>query len=381
MSFYTRNIETLTGPVAFAAGAPKWRFELANLGGTALGDLTQTMNRKVTTQLVKPGTIEFTVPAHHPEVTDLLANQHVYIKAYRENILQMVAETTALQVVGTAEERSIRVVATEAPWIMLMKRLIGKSTAGVTFTSLDRAEIARQILALVNAESNSKVQAGSITYAGSTATAGPWYYKKAMEAITELGAPLNGYDWWFTPLEPSTGNVGALNTAPVRGAYRPNAVLEYGTGRANAREYEWRITLGDRISRAYSLPPSYPNNSGLVVASSFDAVTELSIGRREDLVEADLGDAAGDLRQDLTDETVNVRKNPKNVFLIQPAANDDTGRVPQYLTDYDLGDIIEGRVLDQDVLMLDALVRVYGVEAEIDDLGNEQITVGLVDEG
>jgi len=379
MAFFTRNTETLTGPVAFAMGAPKWRFELADLTGTALGDLTQARDRKITQQLVKPTTIEFTLDTFHPEVYDLLYNQHVYIKAYRENQLITTCETTALQVIGQGEERSIRVVATEAPWVMLMKRLIGKSTAGITMEDMDRSTMAQVIVFFVNLEATSKVEVGSVMSAGSTATA-TFTYKRAMEAITELGAPLNGFDWWFTPTEPSTGTVGRLNIAPIRGGYRPNAVFEYGTGRANAREYEWRIALGDRISRAYSLPPSYPKNSGLVVASSVDTATELNIGRREDLIESDLGDAAGDLRQALTDEAVSIRKNPKNVFLIQPAPNDDTGRVPQYLLDYDVGDIIEGRVQDQDILMLDALVRVYGVEVELDDLGNEQITLGLVQE-
>lgn len=379
MSFFDRHIAPLDGPAAYSPGAPKWRFELATLDGTAVADISDVSSRKITQQLVKPGTIEFTMPTYHRGLFDLLYNQHLYVKAYRENQLMMVCETTALQVVGTDQERSVRVVCQEAPWIMLQKRLLGKSPSGLSMT-LDRAAMVSLILVLVNIESDSKVGLGSIESAGSTASAN-FTYKPAMEAITELGAPLNGFDWWFTPVEPSTGQVGLINVAPIRGGYRPNAVFEYGTGRHNAREYEWRITTGDRISRAYSLPPQYPNNTGLVVASASDSATELNIGRREVLVESDYGDAAGDLRQDLVDEVVAVRKNPKNVFLVQPAEQDDTGRVPQYLTDYDIGDIVEGRVQDQDVLMLDALVRIYGVEVELDDLGRESITLGLVEEG
>lgn len=382
MAFFSTHTATLPGSTTFAPGEPKWRFELADLPGTPLGDITDAKDRRITKQLVKPNTVEFTLPMSHPRINDLLSNQHMHVNVYRENELDTVAETTALQVVGSGSERSVRVVATEAGWVRLQKRLIGKSTTGVTFTSSDRAYMALLILLIVDAEADCRVGAGTLMPAGATATAGPWYYKRAMEAITELGAPLNGFDWWFTPVDPEGGgNVALLNTASVRGAYRPNAVFEYGTGQFNAREYEWRITLGDRISRAYSLPPQYPNNAGLVVASSSDSTTELNIGRREDIIESDLGDAGGTLRQALTDEAVAVRKNPKNVFLIQPASDDGTGRVPTYLTDYDIGDIVEGRVLDQETLLLDALVRVYGVQIELDDLGNEQITLGLVDEG
>lgn len=379
-----RHVQTLPAPVAFPPGAPKWRFELAELDGDKIGDITGVRDRKVTYMLVKPQTVAFTMDLSHGMMPDLLSRQHVLIKAYRENDLQMVAETTAMQVLGDSSAHSIRVVATEQPWVKLRKRLIGRSAAGVSFTSTDRSYIAAQVLALANAEAATGTNIGGIQPSNSVASAGTWHYKPVLEAITELGAPLNGFDFWFTPVEPTGGNVNStnarLNIAPVRGSFQANAVFEYGTGKANARAYEWQITLGDRLSRAYALPAKYPNNDGIVVVSSVDSATETAIGRREEVVPHDLGDPEGDFRQMLTDEHIRIRKNPKQIFLIQPAYDDGTGRVPSFLKDYNIGDLVEGRVKDQDLLMLDAWVRVYGAEVSLDDQGAEEITLALVNE-
>lgn len=377
MPYVDRHISLLAGPSAAASGGGAWRFELEAFGSGPIGDLTDVKDRTVTFQLVRPGTIEFTMPTHHPRMDELLTYQHLYIKAYRNNILRMVTETTRLQVVGSGTERSIRVTATESGVVRLTKRLIGKSAAGVTYTNIDRTEMVRLGLAAVNSEAGTGVVFGG-AMPSTIATAGPWRYKRLMEAIVELGKPLNGFDWWFDPVEPSTGPHARIQMAPVRGAFRPNAIFEYGTGSANAREYEWLIDVGERISDAYVLPATYPDNTGLAVATAGDNTTRANIGRREDVVQNDLVDY--DLRLGLAEETVAIRKNPKNVFVIQPAYDDGTGRVPTVFEDYDVGDVITGRVNDQGALLLNGYVRVYGVRAAIDDQGAEELTLALVDE-
>lgn len=590
-----------------AAGAaiPLWRFEYATLAGTALAEVTNVRSRRLTYQLNAPTTVEFTMNLLDPAMDDLLTNPHGLVKCYKRGVLRMVAEVTSLQLVGREGERSIRVLATEAPWIRLEKRLIGQAVNGAYYEAMDRAAIVVAALKEVNDIADTKVKTGSIA-ATSIATAGPFYFKPVGELIRDLGLPLNGYDWWYSPADPATdGAVGYLNISPLRGALRNDAIFEFGIGRTNVREYELQIDAQQIITRAISLPPSFPDNLGLEVVSApkldyrqlvvddspahywrlgetsgteakdemdinggtyvgftgefdiknsplgaiegdpnkskfFDGIndyitmgytpftqgstrtfegwamltvttstlrllfasatattanacicqirpsdlsfvfnpvntdtpsewigawpgknrwvhwalifndgantTELfingeskgirtqaktynaapgnlrigsmnatssrwqgrmdefavyesaltasqirehaiqsrsqgisaTLGQREEVIEADLADA--DLRQLLVDEHVAVRTGPRNVFVFQPHVNDDTGRVPSFLEDYDIGDIIRGRVNDSNLVVLDGLVRVYGAVVELDDEGTEAVTLTLVDE-
>jgi hypothetical protein len=49
--------------------------------------------------------------------------------------------------------------------------------------------------------------------------------------------------------------------------------------------------------------------------------------------------------------------------------------------DYDVGDMLRGRVNDQNLLLLDGVVRVYKAEISLDDTGVEEVKLTTVDEG
>lgn len=364
------------------AVTPLWNFYLADLKGNRLADLTRTKTRKVTTRLNKPTSVEFSMELFNPAMRFLMgqANQHLLVQATRSDVLIAQCEIAGGSMSGS--DASIKVTGTDTAYQRLIGRHVGKSVIGTNFTG-DRTNIISQALTIVNAEKNSLVAMGS-TGVTSTVTAGPYRYKPFLELLNELGNTLNGYDHWITPTSvPSTGIYGYLNTAALRGTFKPNVVFEYGTGQKNARDWSYKWDTLNRITRGIHLPPSFPENTGLSVierpTSPLVAIEDTEgLGRRESIIEGgDVYDTT--LRNTLVDEHILVRQQPRALFEIQPALQAETGQ-PQPFVDYDIGDIIEARVLDNGLAFLDALVRIYGITIELDENGNETVTLLVVDE-
>lgn len=368
-------------PTTWSETEPQWRLIYSDLAGNNLADVSAATDRVFRSVLNQPVTVQFTLNPLDPATPKVLSNKVGLVKVYKRRSLVTVAETSSIQVAGEGTDRKIAVVATEAPWVRLQKRIIGQGASGVTYTSLDRGEIARRILQTENGRSDTGCRPGSIS-PSSVATAGPWYVKRAAEAISELGAPLNGFDIWFEPKDPAEAPVGVnsyMHIAPLRGGLRQNAIFEYGTGRANLRSYGWQIDNTGLINNAISVPAAYPDNLALTLISAGDLGSALTYGLREDIIENDLVDTA--LRTALAQEHIAVRKQPRNVYTFQPHHDDFSGRVPAFPFDYNVGDVVTGRVNDADVLQLSGQVRVYGVEVNLpDESGSEEVTLTVVDE-
>lgn len=368
-------------PSDWDSAQSQWQVLYSDLSGENLADISDATNRTFAWNLNQPSTAQLSLNTFHPAVSAVLSNPVGLVKVYKRKQLAMVAETTSIQVAGAGSDRSIALVATEAPWVRLQTRIIGQGPNGVTYTSLDRGEIARRIVAGEQARGGIGVGIGTIQ-SSSVATAGPWYAKNAAEAISELGSPLNGFDLWFEPHDPAlapTGIHSYMHIRRLRGGLRENAIFEYGTGRANLREYGWQIDNAGLINQAISLPSAYPDNLALKLVSALDLTSIAAYGFREGLVENDLVDE--DLRTALVQEHIAVRKQPRNVYTFQPHYDDLSGRVPAFPFDYNVGDIVTARVSDADVLNLSGQVRVYGVSVSLpDESGTEDVTLTVVDE-
>jgi len=297
-------------------------------------------------------------------------------------ILETAAMELASEAAGTDQEHSIAVTATETMWVRFQKRLVGKSVQGLTGPSgaTDQGEWLHDQLAALNAANSTKIQPGSVTPSANITGGGPWRYMPFLELIQYLSSTINGFDFWQTALQPEAfGQTGLFNIAPLRGTDKSETVvLEYGVNSNNARDYRYIIDSSRIINRGIVLPPSYPDSTGLEVVTEDDATSQTTRGLREEVLQVDLTNTA--LRTDYAEEAVFLRKQPRELFILNPSTDDGTGRVPNFKTDYDLGDIIRGRVVDTGVILLDALVRVYGVKVSLDDEGQETIDLMLVDE-
>jgi hypothetical protein len=367
-----------------------------------VGELANASERAFSFKLNQPQTVAFTLPLNDPlgaeivSATNSLTDVPV-IKVYRENTLMMVAEVMTADLKGGMSDHSIAVVAVETMWARFAKRLIGKSSAGYSVTTATaKNKILFDLLTTLNTESNTGIDSQAIasaattgTYdvqgstvevtAGNTAvkfTGGPWRYKPFLELIQELGLTYNGFDFWQSPLDPVTnaGLSGALEIEDVRGTTKEDAIFEFGVGKANVVEYGFLMTNEERITQAHCLPPGFPSGQ---VASASSTLGASRVRLREAVVANDLTDYT--FRQQLAENHVFVREVPRRIFTFVPNV-EDGDRTPRFGIDFNIGDFVTGRVMDQGTLTLAALVRVYGAEVQVDVNGQIKTTLTLVQE-
>jgi hypothetical protein len=227
-------------------------------------------------------------------------------------------------------------------------------------------------------------------WTGDIFAGGPWYYKQFLEYIQELAFTNGGFDFWQAPLDPvaNNGNSGTLTVKVLspggpwssnksfRGQTRADAVFEYGTGKNNVVDYRFTLSGDGLINTAYALPPGFPSG-GAGTTSKADSTGTSRQRLREEVVSSDLQTA--DARQYLVNEHVKVRQRYKRVLTFTPQVEDGT-RTPRFAVDYEIGDNVTARIKDQNVLLINTTVRVYGADIEVDDNGFVRTTLSLVQE-
>lgn len=411
------NADTfLSSPLEFLIDNAKF-YSLSTLAWTAtnVGDLANARERRFSFKLNQPQTLSFDLPIEDPLAAEIVtavgaATATPIVKLYRDTTLMMVAEILTAEIVSASPATTVRVVATETMWQRLQKRLLvdSKSTTGYKVaTPTERTVLIQDQLSNLNTESPTGIDVGTsstsatsslttfsavraegspitaavggvdtTTSASTGITGGPWTYKPFMEWLQELAFTLNGFDFWQDPLDPVTnaGVSGSLNTDELRGQARPEAIFEFGTGRANLVEYSYTMTGEQLINRGWVLPPAFPAGT-VVSANDYNSVAAFRM--REEVISTDI--VAESLRQNLANEHVAVRKSFRRVFTFVPQIEDGT-RTPRFGVDYKIGDYVEGRVRDNEILLLAGAVRVYGADIEVSNEGQVKTTLTVVQE-
>jgi hypothetical protein len=204
------------------------------------------------------------------------------------------------------------------------------------------------------------------------------------ECLNELALTLDGFDWRIDPIDNFSGGlvtgtkIGTFLASPTFGVARPDAVFEAGTGRNNIVAYTRAITRDTQANKVYHNAQPGPDAPGFPTVTAIDAQSISDYKLLEDLAQADLLD--GTLRQRLVDEHVRVRKSPREVITFEPHLPDQFGRVPQYRTDFTVGDTIRARAKFGSSLRFDAMMRVWGVAFEINDEGSIKTILTLAQE-
>ena len=176
----------------------------------------------------------------------------------------------------------------------------------------------------------------SVVPAGATYVAG-WTYKPVAEAISELASTIDGFEWVIDPIEYDAGKVGEFKTYGVLGTYQEHAAFEYGGGRGNVKSYRSSRTRQTQANAAYSLPSGWPDNTGESEAFSSDTASAAKWLLVQDVVPGDLTPA---LRQQLVEEHVQVRAEPRKLWSFDPILQLGIGCwVPVFGVDYDVGDL------------------------------------------
>jgi len=364
--------------------------------GTALGEIPDLKDRRISYRLRKSTAGGFAVPLRH-KLADALLEGDVIVKLYENvdgiDVLRVSAPVQAAEEVVQGERATVAVTYA-SPSSELGDRLCGKSTTGVSFSAgTQRGDAAAQLLDTTNAEAPTLLRRGTIGATGALPAGGvgPWRYKPISEAWQELYSPLDGYDWEDRPVEPAidaTGPYcGLLDIWAAKGGQPDGVIFEYGTGRHNVKGYRRPVTRQGMANQVFSLPPGFPDNiaAGDTVLSKNDPTSIGTYRLREQVIGSDISVAA--LRQQLVDEHVRVRKTPRQVIKIDPQpagfrlAGGRKVHVPRFKVDFDTGDVVTFRAVKYGRVRFDGLVRVFGADIALSDTGVATVSPILELEG
>jgi hypothetical protein len=393
-----------------------WTWVLTNNALVPQGEILNASQRRLAIPLSKLSTASFQIRLDNPLAANL-EHAEGMIKVYRDSELMFYGPVVSAEETASRDSQTLAVNAVDAGWF-LQHRLAGKSKTGQMFAAnIDRAVVCGTLIVIANTEANTFVwpdsmsqlsltslsnsfgqfSAGSFTRpainytnpisagsAVSTTTsyaAGP--YKPILEIIRELSVGQDGFDWAIVPYDNhvpgavAPNKIGEFRAWPLRGQDQSEAVFEYGTGRHNIQDYKRTVNRDGQANKVYHIAAPGPDAPGYPVVSAINSASISDWGLLEDLAAADL--LTQSLRQRLVDEHVRVRSYPRQVVEFTPHIF-VPGRMPNYGTDYRVGDNVRARIAYNDRVKLDALVRVWGVGFDIDELGVERVSLTLAEE-
>jgi hypothetical protein len=365
------------------AAQARWRAVLTDRTYKPQGELYNLTGLQYQRSLNKLATCSFTARMDNQHI-NRLADADGFVKLYRDTALQYVGPIiTAEQTVDNSNQ-SIAVTSADIGWV-LTKRLAGKSSTGTVYSSATNvAAIAKAEIDATNtmAETGLSTTVVSLT-AGSarTYTAGP--YRPILEIVQELGAALNGFDWVIRPVENwangavSGQKVGYLDAQTLLGQNRPTAVFEYGEDtRNNVLSFVRTRTRDYQANRVFHLRTDASD-----VLSRNNTGAQATWGILEDVInQYDISDA--NMRNDLLDEHVTIRGNPRDIIRLTPHIDPGvTGRLPLPFVDYDIGDIVTARIVTGNQVRFAGQIRVYGINISVEDAtGFERVELVLEDD-
>lgn len=375
-----------------------WEFILTDLQGNIHGEVTQATERKVSLPHMRVPTASFKIPTYHYLAGTVLTTDCL-VKAYRVFTSPTSGATTRTlafhgPVISVDEngEQGTQTVAVSAagPMWRLAKRIIpgskNKDTGwsnGSAAAPLDMGTLAQNILSNTNADSFTGISNG--THSPSTnGFIEKWYLKNVAEAIAELSASLDSFEYVVTPTEPvnvaqAWPQIATFNVAPVIGTSRPDAIFEYGSTKANVTSYTRQISRDGLLTRAILSVGGWPD--GVEKAGGVDkyALVERNadnIGTRglfEEVI-SDAGILDNGMRAELGDYHLALRKNPRQVITFNPAQN----ATPTPFLDYNVGDTVRGIAYVGGTIRFNAEFRIWGLSFDIDQNGNENVELEMV---
>jgi hypothetical protein len=375
--------------------AERWQFVLTNNEKRPIGEILQAKEREVTLNLNKLDSAKFKVRLDNP-LADALMTTSGYVKAYRDDKLQYFGPIIAAEESFDKEGIPyIGITSSSAGWV-LNKRYFGKGPMGSLWVvpSMDKAAvIANGIDAVLNPEDHTGIIAHTAPYpSGGGPATNPFPvppYTKALDLLNTTANVLDGFDWRILPAENWIGGafvgdgqtIATFFAQETIGAERAGAIFEWGAGRNNIASYSRIVNREVQATRMFHHVVEGPDAPGYPTVIRNDTDAQAAWGLLEETAEADLHDLT--LRQGLADAHLAIRKNPKQTITFTPHIDPArTGALPNYDTDYTLGDTVVARARYAGVTRFNVKVRVYAVNFKLDDNnGLERAELTLLDEG
>lgn len=362
-----------------------WRFELVGTDYVPVGEIQNAKERKVQIALNKLDQLSFRL-----RMDNVLAEQisrcEGFVKGWRNDILQFYGPIITAEEVGDAEGASVSVACQSGAWALMNKsyaNMVVDPSLGVR-TNMDRALIVKGEIDAANAWGETGVSTAALPISSAEAvtyTIDQWMPMADLMRTMQTGD--NTFDWRMVPINNWDDVAGAVTSpkhtafwaAPVLGTQQDEAIWEYGKDtRANLQGYRNMVSRETQITVAVSLP-----DVSTFYTATADGATMTKWGTLTEIV----------TRDDITDTTqmadlrfahIDTRKNPRRITTWEPHIDPTGLRMPDYGFDYEVGDIVHGRGVANDVVRFDGLFRCWGVEFEIMDSGFEKANLVVVEE-
>lgn len=357
-------------------------YVITDADARALGHLRGAKTRRVAIGINRNPVVSTVLRLDDP-LTNAILGGKTYCKVYERDpnvgifAIRFVGRIGALDESGDGGGMPGSVGVTfGGPFTPFAKRLLGKTPTGyedgTPLAPKDKSELLAGLVLAANAEGYTGVDLGTVSNVGVADYLKYTPFKKASDAIGEVVNTIDGPDFELVMQEPQVVaggiKIANMNVLPVVGQARPAAVWEYATGRHNVSDYK-RVVSYDLANRVYGLPPASNPTGAVVMAEDTESISAFDL--QEELVGTDL--EVEQFRQSVVDEHVRIRKQPQQTITFTPARDDPSkpGRVPRYGIDFFLGDSVPFRAVDPVTrqVRVNAMLRVYAVDWEIDDAG------------
>jgi hypothetical protein len=343
-------------------------FVVCDAAGRSLGEpraYERTLSMEVSRGTTGSFRIRHTDPLYHTIDAGLTT-----IKVY-DDLERLICYGPVLSDVEEGEGAggtNVRVTFADLFW-RLSKRYVAKKAAAtdadLTYTNTDSGTIAHAILALANADAQTGITPGDKdTFIARTVS---YSWKRASEAITELGAIEGSYEWRLSYTDGTPPTV-ELDLLTAIGVTRDDTYLEYGTGKRNCASYSRSRSADTQATRVWALGAG----SAPPVEAHSDSAETL-YGRLEDVVS--FGDVSvQSLLGVLSAMHVAVRARPRTVVNLTPFPL----RSPEFGVDWEVGDIVNARAVVNNTVRVNGQLRIWGVDFSISEEGSVSPTLRLV---
>lgn len=343
-----------------------WQVFLAKSSNlTRYGDISKECRGKsFSLGLNKAGSFNFNVP-FDSEFTDYLTPKKYCAIVQKDKEIVWSGPIWTRETDFAAKKFNISCVG----WFeMLQTRLL--TSGNQNFEDTSDGDIAHGLLAIANAQTIGGTTiptwiSEGINTSSQTRTIEYEQYKSIGEAIQELSEMEAGFDFEVDP-ETRNLNIRAWHDFTTRSVY-----FAYTKSPKNLRNVVVSENGADQRNEYYVIGKHETARANDSILENF-----LDYGLHQEAITiSDLGDR--DIQAVIANAELAVHKTPIVSINIDAMGEGQAARsVPQLFTDYELGDkvFVSAHDPDTDIEINRQAVRIFGVNFEIDELGNEKVS-------
>lgn len=357
-----------------------WVIEASNAAFSPEGQFTGIQDFKLDIALNKVRTFQMKVRLDNtlaPFITSSSSTAPIYIKARRNNVILFNGPVASVQEAGESDNKATLQINATGPEAVFGHRLVGLTASPTVFASgTELAVRFKELLAAQNARTNGETHidytSGPIQSSSKNAYESP-SFRLLSEILTDMYNNAEGFDWTVYPQTETAKKIGRLEIQDVIGSQRLNAEFHWGGGRSNVTTFNRIIDTTSLANLLWNVSSAGPEAAGAPTIKKESLESQQIWGLQEAMVPLSALNIG--FREAITQEALNYRKTPKQTISFTPSTDDETGRVPVFGVDFNIGDFVPFAAIYEDVTRIKALMRCWGATFSKDVAGKETQTL------